>query len=130
MNSRTKRETSLIIKYGIAGIANTIVTIAVYFVLRHFSVQEDVSNLLSYAAGILNSFILNKVFVFKDRHSSWMRQGFIFILGAGICWLLQLGTFHLLLPMLPETWAYLLAMLVYNILYYLYNRLITFGKNL
>lgn len=130
MKSRTKRETRLLIKYGMVGVANTIVTIVVYFLLRHFSVQEDVSNLLSYIAGILNSFILNKMFVFKDRRSGWLQQGFVFFLGAGICWLLQLGAFHQLLPLLPEAWAYLLAMLVYNILYYLYNRLITFGKSL
>ena len=128
MKDRTRRETLLIIKYGLVGVVNTLVTIVVFFLLRHLPVQEDISNLLSYVAGILNSFVLNKLFVFKDRKSGWVQQGAVFFLGAGICWLLQLGAFHLLLTQLPEAWAYLLAMLVYNVLYYLYNRLVTFGR--
>ena len=128
MKDRTRRETLLIIKYGLVGVVNTLVTIVVFFLLRHLSVQADISNLLSYVAGILHSFVLNKLFVFKDRKSGWVQQGAVFFLGAGICWLLQLGAFHLLLTQLPEAWPYLLAMLVYNVLYYLYNRLVTFGR--
>ena len=128
MKADIKKETTLLIKYALVGVTNTAVTALVYFLLRWFDVQEDLSNLLSYIAGILNSFVLNKLFVFRDRQSGWSRQGAVFFIGAGLCWLLQWFAFRGLLLVIPETWAYLLAMVVYNVLYYLYNRLITFKK--
>lgn len=128
MGTNLRKETWLLVKYGMAGVANTCVTILTFFILRWIGVQEDLANLLSYIAGILNSFVLNKFFVFRDRSSSWARQGTVFLAGAALCWMLQWFAFRGLLLVIPETWAYLLAMLVYNVLYYIYNRIITFRR--
>ena len=129
MKSVVRKESALIVKYAMVGVVNTCVTALVFFLLRWFDVQEDLSNLLSYIAGILNSFVLNKLFVFRDRHSSWTKQGMVFFFGAAVCWFLQWIAFRCLLLIMPEPWAYLVAMLVYNILYYLYNRIITFNAS-
>ena len=119
----------LMTKYGLVGVVNTLVTLAAFFLLRHWGVQLDLSNLLSYVIGILNSFVMNKLFVFRDKATPWMRQGVTFFLGAAVCWLLQWGAFRALLSLIPEAWAYFAAMIVYNVLYYLYNRLVTFRRN-
>ncbi|MBR1594199.1 MAG: GtrA family protein [Alloprevotella sp.] len=128
MTTRTRHEAWLLVKYGMVGVVNTAVTAAAFFLLRWLGVGEDLANLLSYVAGVANSFVMNKLFVFRDRQSGWVRQGATFFLGAGVCWLLQWGAFRALLTVLPEAWAYFAAMLVYNVLYYIYNRLVTFKQ--
>ncbi|MBR3284193.1 MAG: GtrA family protein [Alloprevotella sp.] len=128
MKSNLRKETSILVKYAMVGIVNTCVTALVFFLLRWACVQEDLANLLSYIAGLLNSFVMNKLFVFCDRKNGWLDQGAVFFLGAAICWLLQWGAFRALLTCMPEAWAYLLAMVLYNVLYYIYNRIITFRK--
>lgn len=129
MSIKTRHEAWLLVKYGMVGVANTAVTAATFFLLRQAGVGEDISNLLSYVAGVLNSFVMNKLFVFRDKATPWMRQGVTFFLGAAVCWLLQWGAFRALLSLIPEAWAYFAAMIVYNMLYYLYNRLVTFRRN-
>ncbi|MDR3142710.1 MAG: GtrA family protein, partial [Tannerellaceae bacterium] len=55
-----------VIKYGIVGISNTIVTAAVIWVMMKLSGCPAVlSNITGYIAGLLNSFILNKQWTFK-----------------------------------------------------------------
>ena len=122
------KELLLAVKYGAVGIVNTAVTAVVYFLLRKLDVQIDLANFLSYAAGTLNSFVMNKLWVFRQREGQWLRQGGIFFLGAGLCWALQWLAFRALYLLLPETWAFLLGMCVYPVLNYLYNRLVTFRR--
>lgn len=121
-------EWMLMTKYGLVGVVNTLVTLAAFFLLRHWGVQLDLSNLLSYVIGILNSFVMNKLLVFRDKRSGWVRQGGVFFIGAGLCWALQWAAFRALLLLLPENGAYLIAMFVYPALNYLFNRLVTFRK--
>lgn len=130
MRANVRKETWLLVKYGMVGVVNTLVTALTFFLLRWFGVQEDVANLLSYVAGILNSFVMNKLFVFRDRRTGWTRQGALFFLGAALCWMLQWLAFRGMLTVMSETWAYLAAMLVYNVLYYIYNRIVTFRHSL
>lgn len=128
MPFRTRHEIWQLTKYALVGVVNTAVTAATYLLLRWLDVGEDIANLLSYVAGVLNSFVMNKLFVFRDRQNSWLRQGATFFAGAALCWVLQWLAFRGLLTLIPEAWAYLAAMFAYNVLYYLYNRLITFKR--
>jgi len=126
MKQRTKEESVRLAKYCVVGVLNTAVSFLVFFGLRYVGVQVDVANFLSYVAGILHSFVWNRLWVFEDKSRSWTRQGAIFFVGAFVCWALQWVCFRLLMLWLPEGWAYVIGMCVYPGLNFLFNRFITF----
>lgn len=113
-------------KYGIVGIVNTLLTYFVFIALRHINVQLDIANASGYTAGMVNSFLWNRRWVFRAAHKKWQRQAVSFLLGAGICWLVQWAAFHALLTLMPEKAAYLLGMAVYTLANFIYNKSVTF----
>lgn len=88
MKINKKKEALLIVRYGAVGILNTLVTIATYFLLRRVGVGPDMANFLSYLAGILNSYVFNRLWVFRSRENRYLREGAVFFLVphfAGLC---------------------------------------------
>ena len=71
------------------------------------------ANFLSYLAGILNSYVFNRLWVFRSRENRYLREGAVFFFGAALCWALQWVAFRLLLLCLSERAAYLIGMCVY-----------------
>ena len=67
MNSvrRLVRKYEDFLKFSVVGAANTLVDFAVYTVLYLLGVPFRVAQVFSYAAGTLNSYILNKSWTFK-----------------------------------------------------------------
>lgn len=56
-----------LIKFGLVGIGNTMVDFAVYTLLVSFTgIDAVICNVISYMCGVLNSFVLNKVWTFSD----------------------------------------------------------------
>ncbi|MDR1368676.1 MAG: GtrA family protein [Dysgonamonadaceae bacterium] len=90
-----------LLKYGIVGVMNTLLTAVVIWTVLKFgfgvvsedkatSIQMVVSNFAGYAVGLINSFIFNRNWTFKSR-SDW-KTGFLkFVLAFGFCYALQLG---------------------------------------
>lgn len=114
------------VKYGAVGVLNTAVTYVSFVVLRALGVGLDLSNLASYALGMCNSFVLNKLWVFRRRGTRWTVEGIYFLAGAGVCWGIQWLVFRAALLWVSEYWAQLIGMVAYTVLNYLYNRLVTF----
>jgi putative flippase GtrA len=54
-----------LMKFGIVGVANTLITIISYNALVYLGLNYMVSNVVGYALGVLNSFYWNKNWVFK-----------------------------------------------------------------
>lgn len=80
------------IKYVLVGMMNTLITLIVIFVCKSLlGVNEYISNAIGYVAGLINSFLWNKNWVFKVKEDS-MRQVVRFIAGFIICYGLQLFT--------------------------------------
>jgi putative flippase GtrA len=89
-----------LLKYGIVGVMNTLLTAVVIWAILKFgfsvvseekatSLQMTVSNFAGYAVGLVNSFIFNRNWTFKSK-SDW-KTGFLkFVLAFGICYALQL----------------------------------------
>ena len=84
MKINKKKEALLIVRYGAVGILNTLVTIATYFLLRRVGVGPDMANFLSYLAGILNSYVFNRLWVFRSRENRYLREGAVFFFGAAL----------------------------------------------
>ncbi len=115
-----------LLKYGLVGGVNTLLTLAVFWLLRQVGTGLDLSNLLSYVAGMTCSFMLNKFWTFRALGHRWWRESALFLLGAGLCWAVQWGAFRALLTFLPELWAQVGGMVVYTLLNFVYNKIVTF----
>lgn len=59
-----------ILKFGIIGVINTLISICCYFVLVKVGVHYILANIISYLIGLLNSYYWNKkwVFKYKEKH--------------------------------------------------------------
>lgn len=57
------------LKFSIVGLSNTIVSYLVYAALLFFGVNYIVANIVSYFAGVINSFYWNNKYVFDNERS-------------------------------------------------------------
>ena len=114
-----------LLKYGLVGISNSLITLA---------------DVIGYIAGLINSFIWNKKWVFKS-HNRIEKEMALFIGGFLICFGLQFVTVLVLRdPMkaleisilgidsdtFGEYVAVCVGMVVYTLSNYAYNRFVTF----
>lgn len=117
------------IKYGVVGASNTLITAAVIWLMMRFTPASDVlSNAVGYAAGVLNSFILNRQWTFKSN-VKWTSGALKFGVVFGICYLMQLGLLVWVLdPYLPidPYFNQLIAMAFYTVVNFVMNKFYTF----
>jgi putative flippase GtrA len=90
-----------LLRFIVTGVLNTLVDILTFYILNRFlSVHYSVSQAAAYAAGSLNSFIMNKLWTFGDRDVN--KRIFLQILKFIIVNLLSLGISELGLKTLIE----------------------------
>lgn len=142
MKKQTKTTSIQIIKYGIVGISNSLLTLIVIFICNDIlHLKLMLADVLGYIAGLINSFVWNKKWVFKSQNKKVKQEIILFLTGFGLCFGLQFLTvwaiinfthvknislFGLAAPNLGEYIAVCIGMIVYTISNYLYNRFITF----
>lgn len=117
-----------VIKYGIVGVSNTLITaIVIWVMMKMLGCSDILSNIVGYAAGVLNSFIWNKQWTFKSD-AGWASSGFRFAVAFGICYLLQLAFLIFLNRHLSIDPYYnqLLAMVFYTMINFVMNKYYTF----
>lgn len=128
------------LKYCMVGLANTLLTLLVIYVCKSFlGIDPYLSNALGYAAGVINSFIWNRAWVFRS-HGAAHWEIIRFLIGFGICYALQFafvwsisstpfGEKEFYLGFMTLS-GYGIATLGGNVLYtacnFLYNRIVTF----
>ncbi|MBN2660230.1 MAG: GtrA family protein [Tannerellaceae bacterium] len=116
------------IRYGVVGVSNTLITAVVIWVMMKMAGCSDVlSNITGYAAGVLNSFVLNKKWTFKST-IGWTRGAVRFGVVFGICYLMQLGLLLYLNKHLTidSYFNQLLAMAFYTVINFIMNKYYTF----
>ncbi len=130
-------------KYLIVGGMNTAVTLFVIFVCKSvLGLNPYLSNAMGYVAGVTNSFLWNRSWVFHSN-GKMGTEAIKFLVGFGICYLLQLAfvwgstTFSPLGEMLWEIGGFTLSgygvatiggMCVYTICNFIYNRHVAFKR--
>ncbi|MGL4392209.1 MAG: GtrA family protein [Fusobacteriaceae bacterium] len=57
------------IKFGIVGVSNTFIGLAIYYILVKFSVNYQVANFIGFIIAALNSYYWNSKYVFKKKYS-------------------------------------------------------------
>lgn len=144
--SNKRRTIKQLLKYAIVGCMNTLLTLCVIFLCKSvLGVNVYVSNALGYIAGLINSFLWNRRWVF---HSSGRvrREAMHFLTGFLVCYAIQ----FLVVWLINQSWfgkteyeilagfvvsGYGIATLVGNVAYtlsnFVYNKLVTFkaGSN-
>lgn len=124
-----KVEITKFIRFCIVGLFNTAVTFVVFTLLRWLSCGLYFSNIISYIAGVVNSFVWNKTWVYGSRNSKWLKEAFVFLILFGISYLIQLIVFKTSLNYVPEMLAQLIGMVVYSVTNFLLNRFFNFKNN-
>jgi len=145
LNHNEVRNTGIqLVKYGMIGVLNTIITFVVFYVLNTLlSLPYGISNVVAYIAGVINSFLWNRMWVFKSRLSFW-RSALLFGIGFLLCLTLQGIVSWILLegcgwknlpddiiPWFPmkkagQNIVMVLAMVCYTIANFFYNRNVSF----
>ncbi|HII4515511.1 TPA: GtrA family protein [Clostridium perfringens] len=57
------------LKFGIVGILNTLITVVSFNILVFVNINYLCANCISYFLGVINSYLLNSKFVFKESRS-------------------------------------------------------------
>ena len=127
MQINKKEEIGRFIRFCAVGVLNTTVTFIVFTFLRALNVNIYVSNVCSYAAGVINSFIWNKKWVYRSKSGEWVKEAALFLLFFGICYAAQLVVFKAALAHFPEWLSQLIGMAVYSLFNFILNRLVTFN---
>lgn len=131
------------VRYGCVGVINTVLTLVVILVCKDLlCINEWVSNAVGYIVGFINSFVWNKLWVFKSRNGM-AREMAAFCMGFIICYCIQ---FIVTWVLSEYTWlkdsvfdfrgfvlsgygiATLIGMVVYTIANFVYNKVITFSQ--
>lgn len=141
MNNQAKKTTIQLLKYGIIGVGNTLITLVVFYLFNTIlGLSYTIANVTGYVLGVVNSFVWNRQWVFKT-HKNIVKEAALFAVGFLICFGLQLlVSWYLLshtaiqnfeLSWLPmknpgENLVMCLSMVVYTLANYCYNRFVTF----
>ncbi len=128
-------------RYAVVGVINTLLTLIVILVFKgilHFN--PWISNAAGYVAGFINSFVMNKMWVFRSQNSA-VREAMKFCGGFLVCYGLQLlltwlltehtaiGDISLSLPgftLSGYAIATFIGMAAYTLFNFVWNRLVTF----
>ena len=129
------------VKYGMVGVINTLITLAVIYLCKSImGMNPMVANAIGYIAGLINSFVWNKKWVFKSDNG-YVREAAKFALGWGVCYCVQFVLVYLLsyhTAFGVKEWslgfmvisgygvATLMGMVAYTITNFIYNRFVTF----
>ncbi len=142
MGNEAKKTFVQLLKYGVIGVSNTLITLVVFYVINTLmGLDYAVANTLGYILGLINSFVWNRTWVFHTGGNVWREAG-LFALGFIICFALQMGVSQWLLSTslhdLTISWLPMkntgenvimcLSMVVYTLANYVYNRFVTFKK--
>lgn len=135
-------EAGRFIRYCLVGVLNTLVTLCTIFICKSlFGVNEYVSNAIGYVAGVLNSFLWNRQWVFRSD-GRMLAEGFRFFVGFAICYVLQFAAVVALnttaLGMLQfRLFGFVISgygvatisgCVVYTLSNFIFNRLVTFRR--
>jgi len=119
------------IKFVIVGLMNTTITLVIIFILFNiFKVDYKISNAIGYVAGLINSFFFNKLWTFKSNKNIFLEMLLFFFIFS-ICYFANLGLVVLLVECfgIGKNVAQFPGMILYTLLNYFGNKLLTFRKN-
>ena len=127
-----------LIKYGIVGVSNSLITLIVIFLFNSvLNLSLLLADVVGYVAGVINSFIWNKQWVFKTHDTKLVKEMSLFVTGFLIITQptiaiaeTSLGSdfsaFGMSAKEVGEYAAVIIGMVVYTLSNYIFNRFVTF----
>ncbi|MEH7121443.1 GtrA family protein [Neobacillus vireti] len=73
------KEWLLLIKFALVGVVNTSIDFIIYELLTFFNINYIGAQCLSYSAGVLNSYLMNRKWTFGQKGKGSKRELFTFI---------------------------------------------------
>ena len=126
------------VKFVCVGLLNTMVTLFVIFLCKScLGVNPWVSNAIGYIAGVVNSFLWNKQWVFKS-HNGISKEAIRFLISFLFCYCIQFAVTILLATHINVEYiiygytltgygiATVIGMVVYTVSNFILNRFYTF----
>lgn len=116
------------IKFITVGITNTIITLAIIYIMVIFAKMNYLAaNCFGYCIGLLNSYILNKYWTFK-KHSFQLKEVCRFLLVFIISYFLQFASlwFFIQVIYINMFCSQILSMGIFTLSNYLFNKIYTF----
>lgn len=125
-----RKEMVRVAKFAIVGGLNTLITLAaIWALMKFFSFGYITANVCGYVAGIVNSFVWSKLWVFKVRHTRRIgREMLLFALACLVAYSIQFCFLYVMVEYvsIDKYLAQLLGMIVYGFANFIMNRMITF----
>lgn len=114
------------VKYGFIGGLNTAITLAIYFFMTNcFQQNKNLSDIIGYVVGLINSYILNKLWTFKSK-GNLLKETFLFLLVFIIAYSPHFLIFNLLQEKINHNIAQIISAIIYTIIGFIGNKLLTF----
>ncbi len=89
------------IRFGFVGISNTLIGLAVYYLLAGpFAMNIQLSNAISFAVSVLNAYFWNTVWVFKKQRNDAPKS-----IGTPLKFFVSYGTTYLMSAVLLWLWT-------------------------
>lgn len=141
MTKIQRKDAGQFVKFLLVGGGNTLVTLAVILLLKSMlGVNPWLSNAAGYVAGMVNSFLWNKLWVFRSHSRRFHIEAMRFFVGFIICYGVQFAvTLALTSNMDDMEWllpggftlssyglATIIGMCFYTVCNFIYNRVVTF----
>lgn len=118
-------------KFGLVGISNTLISLAVYYILVAFGVNYILANTMGFLISVINAFFWNYRYVFKDKTETSIPKSFTKVfLTYGISFLVSTVLIWFMVDILhiSEWIAPLIRLVVTVPLNFVLNKLWAFRK--
>lgn len=118
-----------IIKYVIAGVLTTIVSITSYNLFRNINVSYKISTILSWILAVLFAYFINKIYVFNKSEKDKI-EFFKFIISRLLSLLIEFITMIILVDIfiINDRLSKLIVQVIVFILNYVFSKFIVFKK--
>ncbi|MFC4665230.1 GtrA family protein [Falsiporphyromonas endometrii] len=119
-----------LIKYGLVGVVNTLITAVVIAIfLKVIGTSDFIANICGYIAGLINSFLLNKKWTFS-AHGNWLKELVVFLLGFLFCYVIQYALVYSLNnhTSYDRLYNHFIGMVFYTLINFAFNKFVTFRK--
>lgn len=119
------------LKFISVGVLNTAISLIVIYLLMGIGVNYKISNFAGYILGLINSFIFNKLWIFKTK-KNLIKESILFIFVFAICYCLQYVALLIMVEKLMwnNYLSQFLGMGLYTVLNFILNRILTFKKRI
>ena len=120
---------SQLIKYGIIGVLNTVITFLVIAALTALDINPYLSNAIGFGTGLLNSYFLNSRVTFQHKSSGESLTRFV--KAFSIAYILNLVILYFLVQyaITQIIIAQFIAMLSYNIVFFILMKTWVFARD-